>query len=225
MTGEWDKERIGEVLAQIRRAIALQPDLPIAYHALAQAQSRAGNLDAALAAASGAASSARTTPACFYTLGAAQLQLGQSEPALRNLEQAMNRNPVPPAYLPAFYATALWANRRFEEAIRVADDCLARAPDFWRCRQDRIAALVELGRLPEARAGSDPAQGQGAADHERGVRVDFRRRGCGLARASCRGRSGGRYSGRGHGFALKASMIIGGVNANRPCVTKCQLQG
>ena len=63
----------------------------------------------------------------------------------------MNRNPLPPAYLPAFYATALWANRRFDEAIRVADDCLARAPDFWRCRQDRIAALVELERLPEAR--------------------------------------------------------------------------
>jgi hypothetical protein len=33
----------------------------------------------------------------------------------------------------------------------VADDCLAQAPDFWRCHQDRIVALVELGRLPDAR--------------------------------------------------------------------------
>jgi len=88
---------------------------------------------------------------CFYILGAAQLQIGQIEPALANIEQAMNRNPLPPAYLPAFHATALWANRRFEEAIQVANQCLSRAPDFWRCRQDRIVALVELERLPEAR--------------------------------------------------------------------------
>jgi hypothetical protein len=36
--------------------------------------------------------------------------------------------------------------------VRVADECLAKAPEFWRCRQDRIAALVELGRVPEAHA-------------------------------------------------------------------------
>ncbi|MDQ6629569.1 MAG: hypothetical protein M3Z29_14175, partial [Pseudomonadota bacterium] len=68
------------------------------------------------------------------------------------MEQALDRNPLPPSYLPGFYATALWASRRYAEAIRVADDCLVRAPDFWRCRQDRIAALAELGRLQEARA-------------------------------------------------------------------------
>lgn len=151
LTGEWDRRRIGEVLAQIRHAIELQPGLPIAYVALSQAQSRAGNLDAALAAAQQACRLSPNDAECFYVLGAAQLQLGQIEPALGNLEQAMNRNPFPPAYLPAFLATALWANRRFEEAIRVADDCLARAPDFWRCRQDRIVALVGLERLPDAR--------------------------------------------------------------------------
>jgi TolB-like protein len=151
LTGEWGKARNGEVLTQIRRAIALQPDLPIAHTALSQAQSRAGDLDAALASAEQACRLSPNDATCFYILGAAQLQLGQVEPALGNLEQAMDRNPLPPAYQPAFYATALWANRRFADAIRVADDCLARAPEFWRCRQDRIAALVELGRLPEAR--------------------------------------------------------------------------
>jgi hypothetical protein len=44
------------------------------------------------------------------------------------MEEALDRNPMPPAYLPAFYATALWASRRFDEALRVADECLARAP-------------------------------------------------------------------------------------------------
>ena len=89
---------------------------------------------------------------CFYILGKAQLEVGQVEAGARNLEQALDRNPIPPAYLPAFYATALWGSHRFDEAVRVADDCLAKAPDFWRCRQDRIAALVELGRIDEARA-------------------------------------------------------------------------
>ncbi|HEU4778950.1 MAG TPA: hypothetical protein VFS58_03630, partial [Steroidobacteraceae bacterium] len=42
-------------------------------------------------------------------------------------------------------------SRRLDEAVRFADECLAKAPDFWRCRQDRIAALVELDRVPEAR--------------------------------------------------------------------------
>ncbi|MDM0015305.1 winged helix-turn-helix domain-containing protein [Variovorax sp. J22P168] len=151
LTGEWDERRIDEVLHQIRRAIELQPGLPTAYVALSQALSRAGDLDGALAAAQQACRLSPNDAECFYVVGAAHLQLGQVEPALGNLEQAMNRNPLPPAYLPAFYATALWANGRFEEAIRVADDCLTRAPDFWRCRQDRIAALVELDRLPEAR--------------------------------------------------------------------------
>jgi len=154
LTGEWDQQRIGEVLAQIRQAIALQPDLPVAYVALSQAHSREGNLAAALGAAQQACRLSPNDSGCFYILGAAQLQLGQVEPAVRNLEQAMDRNPVPPAYLPAFHATALWASRRFDEALRAADDCLAKAPDFWRCHQDRIVSLVEMGRLPEARAES-----------------------------------------------------------------------
>jgi len=49
---------------------------------------------------------------------------------------------------PAGLATG---SRRFDEAIRVADDCLAMAPDFWRCRKDRVAALVEFGRIAQAR--------------------------------------------------------------------------
>jgi tetratricopeptide (TPR) repeat protein len=73
--------------------------LPIAYVALSQALSRAGDLDAALAAAQQACRLSPNDAECFYILGAAQLQLGQIEPALGNLEQAMNRNPFPPAYL------------------------------------------------------------------------------------------------------------------------------
>ena len=151
LTGEWGSGRLGEVLAQIRQAISLQPDLPIAYLALAQAQALARNFDAMLAAALQTCRLSPNDADCYYILGHAQYRLGQVDEAARNFEQALDRNPIPPAYLPAFYATALWGSGRLDEAIRVADDCLAKAPSFWRCRQDRIAALVELGRGQEAR--------------------------------------------------------------------------
>lgn len=151
VTGEWPIGRMGEVLAQVERAVALQPDLPIAYVALSQAQALARQFDAALASAQRCVQISPNDADCFYILGKAQMHIGQSEAATRNLEQALDRNPLPPAYLPAFYATALWSSRRFEEALRAADDCLVRAPDFWLCRQDRLATLVELGRVAEAR--------------------------------------------------------------------------
>ncbi len=151
LTGEWDERRVGEVLAQIRRAIALQPDLPLAHHALSQALALGNDFDGALSAAKRSCELSPNDAGCFYSLGKAQLELGEVEPAVQNLRQAVERDPLSPAYLPAFYATALWGGRRLEEAVRVADECLAKAPDFWRCRQDRIAALFELGRIAEAR--------------------------------------------------------------------------
>lgn len=151
LTGEWDYGRTGEVLAQIRHAIALQPDLPVAYFALAQAQVLAGDFDAMLATAQRLCELSPNDADCFYTLGSAQMRMGDLDSATRNFEAALDRNPIPPAQLPAFYATALWGSRRPVEALRVTDDCLAKAPDFWRCRQDRIAALVDMGRVQEAR--------------------------------------------------------------------------
>jgi adenylate cyclase len=151
LTGEWNRSRGPEVLTQVQRAVALQPDLPMAYAVLADTQGVLGNFDAALAAAEQCRRLSPNDAVCFYVLGSAQLRIGQVELAVRNFEQALDRNPLPPANLPAFYATALWASGRLEEAVRMADDCLAKAPNFGRCRQDRIAALVELGRVGEAR--------------------------------------------------------------------------
>ncbi len=150
LTGDWNESRMPEVLAQIERGIALDPELPIAYVALSQAQSMAGDFDGALASAERCMRLSPNDADCFYIVGKAQLDIGEPESAVRNLEHALDRNPMPPAYLSAFYATALWASRRYDDAIRAADDCLLRAPDFWRCRLDRLASWVESGRLPEA---------------------------------------------------------------------------
>lgn len=151
LTGERGAEFAPEILAQARRAVTLQPDMPMGYEALTNAEAFLGNLDAALAAGQQCLRISPNDAMCFFALGDAQLRMGQVKLAARSFEQALERNPLPPTVLTAFYATALWASGRLEEAVRVAEECLAKAPDFWRCRQDRIAALVELGRHREAR--------------------------------------------------------------------------
>ncbi len=152
LTGEWRRDRLPEVLAQARRAVSLDPELAIGWVSLAQAQALARDYPAAMAAARRCFDASPNDADCFYILGKAELESGDPQVGLRLMEEALDRNPVPPTYLPAFYATALWANRRHDDAIRVADECLARAPDFWRCRQDKIAALVEQGRPRDAEA-------------------------------------------------------------------------
>jgi tetratricopeptide (TPR) repeat protein len=151
LTGEWDISRGDEFLTQIRRAISLQPDLPVAYVGLSDAQGDLGDFDAALAAGEHCHALSPNDAACFYAIGTAQLKLGQARAALHNFEETLERNPLPPANQLAFYSTALWATRRFEEAIRVAGDCLTKTPDFWMCRLNRVISLAELGRVSEAK--------------------------------------------------------------------------
>ncbi len=151
LTGEWDRHRLPEVLDQLQHAIALQPDLPLAYLALSEAEGVSGHFDSALAAAEKCVRLSPNDAGCFYALGVARLRLGEVDAALPLFDQARDRNPIAPAYLPAFHGTALWAARRYDAALRATDECLALAPDFGRCRADRIATLVELGRLGEAR--------------------------------------------------------------------------
>ncbi|HSV80757.1 MAG TPA: winged helix-turn-helix domain-containing protein [Ramlibacter sp.] len=151
LTGEWDQRRTPEVVAQLERAIALQPDLPLAHLALSEAQGVGGAFDASLASASQCLRLSPNDAGCLYALGAAELRVGRVADAVTHLEQARDRNPVAPAYLAAFYGSALWAARRHEDALRVADECLALAPDFHRCRVDRVSALAELGLAAEAR--------------------------------------------------------------------------
>ena len=151
LTGEWDISRGDEFLTQMRRAISLQPDLPVAYVGLSDAQGDLGDFDAALAAGEHCQALSPNDAACFYAIGTAQLKLGQARAALHNFEETLERNPLPPANQLAFYSAALWANRSFEEAIRVAGDCLAKSPDFWMCRLSRTLSLVELGRISEAK--------------------------------------------------------------------------
>lgn len=88
---------------------------------------------------------------CFYILGHAQYRLGQVEEAARNFEQALDRNPMPPAYLPAFYATALGEVGAWTRRYEPPTSAWPRRRRSGVAARDRISALVGLGRRQEAR--------------------------------------------------------------------------
>ena len=111
---------------------------------------------------------------CFFILGNAQYRWAMSRTAVRNFEQALDRNPIPPAYLPAFYATALWGSRRLDEAMqhgrrlpRQGAGLLALPPGPDRgAGRTRSRSGGARGRCTAARAGS--------ANHGGPVRPDVR---------------------------------------------------
>ena len=151
LTGEWDRSRAPEFLAQVRRAIAIDPEVPAAYLALCQTHFTARNFAEALAAAERGAALGPSDAACWCHLSMSQLAVGQIEPALHSSERALDLTPLPPAWVWLVHAGALWANRSLEAAVQAADECLTKVPSFLSGRVFRTCALFELGRIDEAR--------------------------------------------------------------------------
>ncbi|MDM0116736.1 carboxylesterase family protein [Variovorax sp. J22R133] len=151
ITGEWDRSRAPTFLAQVKRAIAIDPEVPAAYLALCQTHFTAGNFAEALAAAQRGTTLGPSDAACWCHLSMSQLSMGQIEAALRSSERALALTPLPPAWMLLAHAGALWANRSLEAAVQAADECVTKAPSLLSGRVFRICGLVELGRIDEAR--------------------------------------------------------------------------
>jgi len=152
LTGEWHPGRYREMLAQSQRAIQLDPQLPAAYVGLAVVHLHGGRqFSAALAAAQRCVELGPSDADCLMMLSIVQSRIGQAETAMQNMDKALDLSPIPPVYMNSPHALALWVNRRLDEAVRVADDCIEKAPRELGCRRLRMLALAELGRLDEAR--------------------------------------------------------------------------
>jgi TolB-like protein/DNA-binding winged helix-turn-helix (wHTH) protein len=76
LTGEWKRERLPEVIAQIQRSIALDPELALGWVALSQAQAMARDHAGAMASARRCFDASPNDADCFYILGKAQLESG-----------------------------------------------------------------------------------------------------------------------------------------------------
>jgi serine/threonine-protein kinase len=152
LTGEWNPGRYDEMAAQARRAIELDPQLPAAHFALALAHVEGRRFAEARAAARRCVELGPSDADCLMFLATIEARMGLGAEAVEHAAHALELTPIPPAHVLAPLAGVLWSAGRLDEAVAAVDDCLAKAPRYLICRRYRMVALVELGRLDEARA-------------------------------------------------------------------------
>ena len=150
ITGKYRYADLDEVIARIRRAINLEPNLPAGYRILSQALGRRGDAEASLQAALRSVELAPSNADNLNFLGVAQIRVGKYEQALRSIDTALDLNPLGPAWYHGYRAQALYALDRPEESLAAADACAIRTPRWITCHLARAAALAATGR-------SDPA--------------------------------------------------------------------
>jgi adenylate cyclase len=151
LTGEWHPGRYDEMVAQARRAVELDPQLPWAHLALSVAHFAGRRFGEARVAALRCAELGPNDAECQMFLAMVEVRLGLGAEAVEHIGRALDLSPIPPAYTLASLASVMWSVGRLEEALAAADDCLAKAPRHLGCRRFRMLALVELGRMDEAR--------------------------------------------------------------------------
>jgi tetratricopeptide (TPR) repeat protein len=151
IAGGLSDSRSEELVAQIERAIALDPHLALTRQARSLMFVHAGRRAEALKAAEDALELAPHDPQGQVVLANALVANGRMSEAMRAIDQAHARYPVPPVLFDFVRAKVLWGNDRFEEAVGAASRCLQRAPQFAACRAIRAVASDAMGRLEGTR--------------------------------------------------------------------------
>jgi len=151
LTHEWDLSRIDEVVDQFRRAIELDPNLSKAYTGLGMAMGTKGDLTQALTLSHRALELGPSDPdnSIFHAL--ILFELGDLSGATEAAEQALAFHPLPPSYYSYFHAMILWGDKRFQEALEEAKECIRRAPKLGGAHVYKTLSLVRLNRIAEAK--------------------------------------------------------------------------
>ena len=151
-TGEWQFSRLGEVIGQFNRAIELDPNFPAPYQGLSHAFIFADDVTQSLAVARRAVELGPSDADGLLFLANALFESGEIVEAMETAERAMELNPMPPPFYHLYSAMILWGNKRHQEALDEAEECLRKAPSFGGADTYRAMALVGLGRLDDAKA-------------------------------------------------------------------------
>jgi TolB-like protein/Tfp pilus assembly protein PilF len=151
LTGEWGFSRLGEVISRFNRAIELDSSLSTAYQGLSQALVYTGDLERAVAVARRGVELGPSDADALLFLAVALFESGEIAEALEVAEKAVGLNPLKPSYYCFFYATILWGNERYQDALGETEECLRKTPNFGAAYTYRVMCLVGLGRLDEAR--------------------------------------------------------------------------
>jgi adenylate cyclase len=152
ITGRYGEADLPDVVARTRRAVELEPDASEGYRILSQALGRSGDTRGALQAAERSVQLAPSNADNLNFLGVAQIRAGRYEDALRSITEALDLNPVGPAWYHVYKAQALYALERAREALEPADACAVRAARWVFCHVIKAAALSALGDESGAKA-------------------------------------------------------------------------
>jgi DNA-binding winged helix-turn-helix (wHTH) protein/TolB-like protein len=154
ITGRWSdpRPRLQQALEQADRAVQLDPALPIAHAARADALLGLDQLPQARATAAAAARLAPGDADILNQLAGVQLLNERIDEAVRTLNRELLLLPIVPVYARFTEGLVRWGARDFEPALAAAGDCVARAPRHTGCLILRATVLAELGRLDDARS-------------------------------------------------------------------------
>jgi adenylate cyclase len=138
-------------LDEARRAISLEPNLPLGYQTLSFGLAASGDYAGAMRAAERAVALNPGDPESLMALAKAQVRFGAYTEAVANAERARRLHPMAPHYYPYVHGQALYAADRIDEADEVLSECLLAAPEDRNCLSIRAALKVRKGELDEAR--------------------------------------------------------------------------
>ena len=151
LTGEWGFSRLGEVIGQFNRAIELDSSLSTAYQGLSQALIYTGDLGQAVTVARRGVELGPSDADALLFLAVALFESGEIAEASELADKAVELNPLKPSYYCFYHATILWGNERYQDALGETEECLRKTPNFGGADTYRVACLVGLGRVDEAR--------------------------------------------------------------------------
>lgn len=151
-TGDYRFSQLGDVIAQFKRAIELDPSFPAPYQGLSQALIYADDVPQSLAVARRAIELGPSDADGLIFLANALFESGQLVEAMEAAGRAFELNPLRPPYYDLYDSMILWGNERYQDALDEAEECLRKAPNFGGADTYRAMALVGLGRLDEAKA-------------------------------------------------------------------------
>ena len=154
LTGERRMYDAPEAAAQVERGIELGFEEAEAYIALSLVRRTQRRFAEALAEAQRAVELGPGDTYAWHNLATSQLHCGHCGAALCSAERALDFNPLPSAHgghTVLYLASALWANRRYDEAIRSATESHVKLPSLWVPLAFRMYAFYEAGQVDKAR--------------------------------------------------------------------------
>jgi TolB-like protein/DNA-binding winged helix-turn-helix (wHTH) protein/Tfp pilus assembly protein PilF len=155
--------RMNEALAQLERSIALDGSLPAAHLALSMTQLPLGRHAEALASVRRCLELGPSDAECLMHYASLLVRVsGRPEQALPVAREAISSNPLAPSYVMHQYGMVLWANGDLVQALHWLDEAVRRAPGNLHARLTHLSALVEAGRLDDARQSFETLQARDA---------------------------------------------------------------